>query len=220
MRFGSTTLPSGAFFRAACEAAQHGLPCDSRRCDRHRGAGGRARGANPRAAAPMNSGAFARSLQPPAKSRRATWGAKTLPNGRSRALAACLPSMRPAEERSASRVEHADRSALTSSASAPAARDGDFARGEVQELVDDGHDEPPPSSRSRAVRLLKKARVKRARLIAAERQQREAAAAAQRECRDALALVDAQRAVHLEKAMTPLSLLPPSAACLLPSAWG
>ena len=53
--------------------------------------------------------------------------------------------------------------------------------------------------------------MKRALLLAAERQQREAAAAAQRERRDAAALVDAQR-----EAMTPL---PPSAACLLPSAW-
>ena len=218
--FGSTTLPSGPFLRAACEAARAASPCDSRRLECNRSAGRLAPAVNARAVAPMPSGASARSLYPHAKSSRMPRGQHCAKRQQPRP--GRLPSLRPAEVlRSTSRVERADRAAyVVHTASAPAAHDGECACGQVHQLVEDGHDEPSSSPRSTAAPLLKKARVKRALLLAAERQQREAAAAAQRECRDALALVDAQRAVHLEKAMTPLSLLPPSAACLLPSAWG
>ena len=163
VRFGSSTLPSRPFLRAAHEAAKHASPKASIWLHRQRGAGAgeRAPAVTPRAVAPCDPNSFAPAVTPP-----------------------------PAKS---------------------------WTR------VPGGQDEPPSSRspRSPASPRLKKARVKPARRLAAERQQREATAAAERDRRDALALLDAQRLVEVEtKApMAPTSLLPQSAACLLPCAW-
>ena len=213
--FGSTTLPSGPFLRAACEAARAASPCDSRRLECNRSAGRRAPAVNARAVAPMLSGASARALyHPHAKSSRVPWGQHSAKRQQPRP--GRLPSLRPTEVlRSRSRVERADRAApvegLGGGEAAPGFTRAFLRRGAAVERGDEDGSSWPSTTSSTATPLLKKARVKRALLLAAERQQREAAAAAQRERRDAAALVDAQR-----EAMTPL---PPSAACLLPSAW-
>ena len=225
VQFGSSTLPSRPYLRAAHEASKHACPPASIRLHRQRGAGERAPAVTPRAAAPCTPNAFARALTPPAKSStRVPWGQHS--SRRQQQRPGRLPSIDPAYERLTRRVERADRStpkAAALPASAPTARDGEFARGEVHHLVEDGQGEPFSSPRSPPpAPLLKKARVKkRALLRAAERHACEAAAAAERDRRDALALLDAQRLVEVEtKAPTaPTSLLPQSAACLLPCAW-
>ena len=221
-RFGSSMLSSRPHLRAAHEAAKHSCPPASIRLHRQRGAGERAPAVTPRAAAPCDR--HARALTPPAKSStRVPWGQHS--SRRQQQLPGRLPSIYP-DERLTRRVERADRStpkAAALPASAPTARDGEFARGEVRHLVEDGQGEPFSSPRSPPpAPLLKKARVKkRALLRAAERHACETAAAAERDRRDELALLDAQRLVEVEtKAPTAPSSQPPhSAPCLLPCAW-